>query len=83
MRTSDFLMSSLHRMLTEHMKEGLFVCQHISSHEFYVTDGEFCHCDLHQKLFGKFNFGLFWPFIIPIIHDAPIIYHHFPQKQLM
>jgi len=35
------------------------VCQHISSHEFYVTDGEFCHCDLHQKLFGKFNFGFF------------------------
>ena len=47
MRTSDFLISSLHRMLTEHMKEGLYVCQHISSHEFYVTDGEFCQCDLH------------------------------------
>lgn len=59
MKTSDVLMSSLHRMLPEHMKEGLYVCQYISSHEFYVTDfGEFCQCDLHQKLFGKFNLVL-------------------------
>jgi len=70
-------------MLTERMKEGLYVCQHISSHEFCVTYGEFYQCDLHQKLFGKFNFGLFWPFIIPIIHEAQIIFHHFPQKQII
>jgi len=83
MRTSDFLMSYLHRMLTEHMKEGLYVCQHISSLEFCFTNGEFCQCDLHQKLFGKFNFGLFWSFIITVIHEAQIIFHHFPQKQFI
>jgi hypothetical protein len=71
-------------MLSERKKEVLYVCQHISSHEFYVTDfGEFCQSDLHEKLFGKFNFGLFWSFIIPIIHEAQIIFHHFPQKQLI